>query len=105
MMGVRRPAAADQTRLLGNQFNMIPVANPARCRQRERALIYSSGPPLLSVAIPTRELRPGFLRHVLISCSLGHNIRQPRLKSLLDAALSAWRCIVGDDDAATKAKH
>jgi hypothetical protein len=34
MMGVRWPATADQTRLLGNQFNVIPVANAARCRQR-----------------------------------------------------------------------
>jgi hypothetical protein len=30
MMSIRRAAAADETRLLGNQLNVIPVANPAR---------------------------------------------------------------------------
>jgi hypothetical protein len=36
------------------------------------------------------------LRHGLISCSLGHNIRQPRLKSLLDAlGISRGQSIFG----------
>ena len=84
MMGVRRLAATDQARLLGNQFNVITVANPPRRRQREHTLIYSSGPPPLSAAICAREPRPGFLRHGLISCSFGHKTRQLCLESLLD---------------------
>src|SRR6516165_121297 len=85
MMGVRWPASADQTRLLGHQFNVVAVANPARRRQRERALIYRSDSPPLSALIRTREPRTGFLRHGLMSCSFGHKNRQPRAESLLDA--------------------
>ena len=39
MMAVRRPAAADQTRLLGNQSDVIPVANPARFRKYQDTLV------------------------------------------------------------------
>ena len=35
-------------------------------------------------------------------CCLKHHEKNRAAQS---AALSAWRCIVGDDDAATKAKH
>jgi hypothetical protein len=85
MMGVRWLAAADQARLLGNQSNVVTVANPAWHRQREHALIYRSGSPPIFALIRTREPRPGFLRHGPISCSLKHKTLQPRTKSLLDA--------------------
>jgi hypothetical protein len=75
MMGVRRPAAADQARLLGNQFNVIAVANPVQRRQREDTLIYTSGSPPLSALNRRREPRPSFLRHGLILCRISHKIR------------------------------
>jgi hypothetical protein len=37
VMGVRGSAAANQARLLGNEPDVIPVANPARLRQRQHA--------------------------------------------------------------------
>jgi hypothetical protein len=85
MMGVRRPAPTEQARLLGNQSDVIAVANPAWCRQREHALIYGSGFPPLSAVIRTRQNRPRFLRYKLIIWRLGRNIRQLGLESLLDA--------------------
>ena len=80
MMGVRWPAAADQTRLLGNQANVITVTNPARRRQREHALIYNSGCPTLSAPIRTPQSRPRFSR----IWRVGRNICQLGLESLLD---------------------
>src|SRR5215472_2846021 len=80
MVGVCWPAAADQTRLLGNQSNVITVTNPAWRRQREHALIYNSARPTLSAPIRTPQSRPRFSRIWKIGC----NICQLGLESLLD---------------------
>jgi hypothetical protein len=56
MMGVCRPAAADETRLLGDRSNVISVANPARRWQRQHAFIHNSNsPPFLA---PIRTAKP-----------------------------------------------
>jgi len=47
MMGVRRAATADQTRLLGDQSNVLPIANSSRRRQRKHAFVYRNGSPSL----------------------------------------------------------
>ncbi len=47
VVGVRGPSAANQTRLLGNRFDMIAVTNPTRLRQGQHALIDHLGPRLL----------------------------------------------------------
>jgi hypothetical protein len=49
VMSVCRAAAADETRLLGNQSNVLPIANPPRRRQRQHAL---------SIAAPQRRFLP-----------------------------------------------
>src|SRR5262249_53871924 len=77
MMSICRAAAADETRLLGNQSNVIPVANTPGRRQRQHAFVYCGGSPSLSAPILTWEPRP--------VCSPAHNTRQPCLESLLDA--------------------
>ena len=81
MMSICRAAAADETRLLGNQSNVIPVANPPVRRQRQHALVYCGSSQLLFARILTRE--PRFRGQVV--CSPAHNIRQPCPESLLDA--------------------
>src|SRR5262249_3034852 len=81
MMSICRAAAADETRLLGNQSNVIPVANPPRRRQRQHTLVYCGGSPLLFASILTWE--PRFRGQAV--CSLAHNTRQPCPESLLDA--------------------
>jgi hypothetical protein len=86
-MSVCRAAAADETRLLGNQFNVIPVANPPRRRQRQHGFVYCGGSPSFFAPILTPEPR---LRGQNIS-SRGHNTCQSRLKNLLDA-LRISRC-------------
>jgi hypothetical protein len=63
MMRIRRAAAADQTRLLGNQFNVIAIANPARRRQRQHCFIYDSDPPLSFASNRSQSRRSSFLRH------------------------------------------
>jgi hypothetical protein len=60
---------------------VLPVANPPRRRQRQHALVYCGGSQSLFAPILTRK--PRFRRQAI--CSLGHNIRQPRLEGLLDA--------------------
>jgi hypothetical protein len=60
---------------------VIPVANPPRRRQRQHAFVYCGGSQSLFAPILTRKPR---LRGEAI-CSLGHNIRQPRLEGLLHA--------------------
>ena len=55
MVGIGRAAAADQTRLLGNRFDMLPVANPTRRRQCQYAFVDSGGSaPLLASTGLTR---------------------------------------------------
>jgi hypothetical protein len=81
MMSVCRAATADETRLLGNQSNVIPVAKPPRRRQRQHAFVYCGGSPSLFAPILTGE--PRFRGQAV--CSPAHNTRQPRLESLLDA--------------------
>src|ERR1700683_479341 len=44
VMAVGRPAAAYQTSLRGNVFDVIPVTNPARLRERQNALVDGSRP-------------------------------------------------------------
>ena len=39
MVSIRRTPAADQARLLGYRFDMLPVANPTRRRQCQYALV------------------------------------------------------------------
>jgi len=81
MMSICRAAAADETRLLGNPSNVIPVANPPRRRQRQHTLVYCSGSQSLFAPILTWE--PRFRGQAV--CSPAHHTRQPRLESLLDA--------------------
>jgi hypothetical protein len=45
MVGICRASAADETSLLGDGFNMLPVANASRCWQRQHAFIDNSGSP------------------------------------------------------------
>jgi hypothetical protein len=42
VVGISRTAAADQARLLGNGFHMIPVAYPTRRRQGQHGFIDGS---------------------------------------------------------------
>jgi hypothetical protein len=37
---IGRPAPANKAGLLGNEFDVIAIANPARLRQGERAFVY-----------------------------------------------------------------
>ncbi len=39
VMGIARPAAADEARLLGNIADMLAIAHPARLRERQGALV------------------------------------------------------------------
>jgi hypothetical protein len=39
VMGIRRSSTANQTSMLGNGFDMIPVSNPARLWQRQDTFI------------------------------------------------------------------
>src|ERR1700679_4133489 len=50
VVSVRWQAAADQTRLLGNEPDVIAVANPPRLRESKHALVNSFGAPLPSPA-------------------------------------------------------
>ena len=48
MMGICRPPAANQARMLGDKSDMLPVTHPAGFRHRQRALIdRSRGPAVL----------------------------------------------------------
>jgi hypothetical protein len=38
-MGIRRAAAANQARLLGNRFNVVPIANATRRWKYQGALV------------------------------------------------------------------
>ena len=69
MMSIRRPAAADQARLLGNQFNMLAVANPARCRQRRVRFCLQQWLRAAFASIRTRSRRSSFVRHRLPSAA------------------------------------
>ena|ERR1700733_12670060 len=44
VVGIRGSSAANQTRVLSDRFDVIPVANPARFRPRQSALIDHLGP-------------------------------------------------------------
>src|SRR5208282_4980056 len=44
MVGIRRLPAANETRTLGDEFDMRPVANPPRLRQCQYALVDLLGP-------------------------------------------------------------
>ena len=46
VVGVRRLSAADQTRLLGDEPDVISIADPPRLREGKHALIDGVGPPL-----------------------------------------------------------
>jgi hypothetical protein len=45
MVGVRRPSAANQARMLGDRFDMFPVTDPAWLRQGQQALVDELCPP------------------------------------------------------------
>src|SRR5215472_5250239 len=47
MVGVRRTAAADETGLLGNRFNMLPVTDSTHRRQRQHGFVNGSPSPLI----------------------------------------------------------
>jgi hypothetical protein len=48
VVGIRGSTTANQTRVLGDRFDVIPVANPAWLRQCQHALIDALGPrPIL----------------------------------------------------------
>src|SRR6516164_7900646 len=79
MMSVCWAATTDETRLPGNQSNVIAVANPPRRRQRQHAFVYCGGSQSLFAPILTGE--PRFRGQAV--CSLAHNTRQPCLESLL----------------------
>src|SRR5215467_5577978 len=81
MMSICRAAAAYETRLLGDQSNVIPVAYPPRRRQRQHAFVYCGGSQSLFAPIHTWE--PRFRGQAV--CSPAHNTRQPCLESQLDA--------------------
>src|SRR4029077_4035686 len=52
VVGVRRPAAANQAVLLGHESDVISVTHPARFRHGQHALVNRSGaPPLLCVSL------------------------------------------------------
>ena len=78
MMGIRGLATANQTRLLGHMSDMVAVANPARLRQRQHALIdnFRSRPVL-------RLRRRGALhsRGLKIPCPLRADLCQASLSS------------------------
>jgi hypothetical protein len=94
MVGVRRFAAANQARLLGNEPDVIAVANPARLGKGKHALVDSSGAPLPSAA--EGNARRPWLHTLRLHCPLGQLLRwrwltgncgdrgQPRSKRVLD---------------------
>jgi hypothetical protein len=81
MMSIRRAATADEARLLGNRFDMIPVANATRCWERECALIYhrAAAPAFGSIWTADRRLNLRWGLHRIPKA------RQPLLESLLYA--------------------
>jgi hypothetical protein len=72
MMGIGGTAAADKARLLGNRFNMLPVANPARRRQGQYGLVDNSSrsPPFSSMVL-------SFVRDLRSIRSAGSDVSQP----------------------------
>jgi len=47
MVGVRRTAAADETGLLGDRFDMLPVTDLPHRRQRQHGFVNGSTSPLI----------------------------------------------------------
>jgi hypothetical protein len=95
VVSVRWQAAADQTRLLGNEPDVIAVANPPRLGEGKHALVNSFGAPLPSAA--WGNARRSWV-HTLRSCCpvsqsrcrcrlsvIYGECRQPRSERLLDA--------------------
>ena len=72
VMGVRGSSAAEQTSLLGNRFDVVPVTNAARLRQGQHALIDHLGLAPASLMRPDRDaavqpaaqIRSGLLKRV-----------------------------------------
>ena len=83
MMGIGGTAAADKARLLGNRFNMLPVANPARRRQSQYGLVDNSSrsPPFSSM----RRTVLSFVRDLRSIRSAGSDVSQPIFEHLLNA--------------------
>ena len=91
VMGVRRSSATEQTGLLGNRFDVVPVtdsgAAPER-RARSYRLPWTAAASLLrpnpgGMLSAVGQIPPGVGLHDL--CSIGCQGRQSRLKGLLDA--------------------
>jgi len=64
MMGIRRAAAADEARLLGNRLDVFPIANPTGRRQSQHGLVNNSRPPPPHFC----SMRPMFLVLVRNGC-------------------------------------
>jgi hypothetical protein len=63
MVGVRGLAAADETRLLGDIAQVLPVAIAARSRDRENALVDTLRLARVTAFDGGNHLRSGNLRH------------------------------------------
>ena len=91
VVGIRGLSAANQARLLGNEFDMVPVTNTARLRQRQRALVDRIRSSLLLLLL-SQTMTPRSRRHCGLhglslgnAFSLGGKARKSRLEAFLDA--------------------
>src|ERR1700746_1963761 len=62
MMCVCRAPTADQARLFGDRFDMVPVANPARHRQGQNRFVDGSLLLIANSPLPCRPFRIGRFR-------------------------------------------
>ena len=99
MVGIRRSATANQARLLGHISDVIAVANPARLRQSQHALIdHLRSRPVLRLLGWMRAVRSqrllNFVRRLRLICGARRKARQSGLESFLDALRIGCRQLV-----------
>src|SRR5713101_4721083 len=99
MVSVSGTPAADQARLLGNRFDVVPIANPTRRWQRQYAFIDNRNSLPLFASTSMRGWGFRFLCKGS-TCSVGCNARQPRLESQLHAlSIACSQTIFGANSA------
>ena len=89
VVGVRWLPAANQARLLGNEPDVIAVANPPRLREGKHALVDFFGAPLPNSAGGDCLRRPGFRRCGLVARSANPGVGAGSLASVANAASRA----------------
>ena len=89
VVGVRWLPAADQARLLGNEPDVIAVADPPRLREGKHALVDGLGAPLPNRPEGIAPEAPGFRRCGLIDRSANRGVGAGSLASVANAASRA----------------